>query len=144
LVTDLKNWFNGMAADKRCEFVVECEATALNLVVDAALLIRVLGNLIKNAIEASKPGSTVTLTIGSEQDRTVFALHNPGVIAPSVAKQLFKSRFTTKGPGRGIGMYTVQVLGEHLLGGRVAFESTEASGTVFRFTLPNAPSLAKA
>jgi signal transduction histidine kinase len=141
LVADLHAWFDKGASEAQCEFVIKPVHVALNLVTDMPLLMRVLGNLIKNAIEASEPGRAVTLAILARDDSTTFSVHNAGVIPELVAAQLFKSRLSTKGRGRGLGMYAVQVFGEQLLGGHVEFESTNELGTVFRFTLPNAPAV---
>jgi nitrogen fixation/metabolism regulation signal transduction histidine kinase len=144
LTSHLQVWFKPIAKDKRCNFVIARKQEHLNLVTDAPLLLRVIGNLVTNALEASHPGETVTLTILTRTDHTVFAVHNPGVIAEDAANQLFKTRFSTKGHGRGLGMYTVQVFGEQYLGGHVDFETSDEHGTVFRFAVPNAPAVGQA
>lgn len=111
-----------------------------DLVTDVVLLRRVLGNLIKNALEASPLGATITLTCRAEADAVCFAVHNPGCMPPHIQAQVFQRSFSTKaGSGRGIGTYSVRLLGEHYLGGRVGFESTEAEGTTFTFVLPRHP-----
>ena len=40
------------------------------------------------------------------------------------------------GAGRGIGTYSIRLLGERYLGGRVSFDSTPEAGTTFRIHLP--------
>lgn len=137
LTADLKAWFEPIAAARQCHFLIDCKTGALKLVTDIPLLVRVLGNLVSNAIEASAPGATVTLTLCPEELQTVFTVHNPGFIPKDAASQLFKSRFSTKGAGRGLGMYSVQVFGEQYLGGHVDFETSMDQGTVFRFAIPN-------
>lgn len=139
LQQDLTTWFGALAEARGCEFAVRQEGAAHVLVTDQQLLMRVLGNLTKNALEASVAGQPVTVTIRSDDEQTMFAVYNAGVIPSLTAAQIFKQRFTTKGAGHGLGIYSVQVLGEQYLGGQVEFESTVGAGTVFRFTLPNHP-----
>ena len=50
--------------------------------------------------------------------------------------QVFQRSFSTKGRGRGLGTYSVKLLSERYLGGRVSFSSTPEAGTVFRLFLP--------
>jgi signal transduction histidine kinase len=120
----------------RC-LLVDVEESPKTLITDGQLLLRVLGNLVKNAFEATPTGGAVTLRIISSVEGVVFEVHNLGALPVDVAKQLFKRRVTTKGPGRGLGLYSVQLFGEQCLGGQVTFESTDDCGTIFRLNLPN-------
>jgi signal transduction histidine kinase len=52
-----------------------------------------------------------------------------------VQLQLFKRSFTTKGTGRGLGTYSMKLLTERYLKGRIAFTSSETDGTTFTVTL---------
>jgi len=107
------------------------------LFTDAALLRRTLGNLVKNALEATEEGGTVTLG-AEERDREVaFWVHNPGAIPEDIQQQLFHRSFSTRGgTGRGVGLHSVKLIAERYLGGRVAFTSDEPAGTTFTVTLP--------
>ena len=106
---------------------------------DPRMLARVLGNLIKNALEASQPGETVTLHCARVGDAVRFAVHNPSVMPPAVQEQVFQRSFSTKGKGRGIGTYSIKLLTEHYLHGRVAFRSKPGEGTTFMVTYPLRP-----
>lgn len=107
------------------------------VVTDRRLLARVLGNMLKNALEAIRPGGVVTLHCRQQNDRVTFAVHNPGVIPQQVQYQIFQRSFSTKGQvGRGIGTHSMKLLGERYLGGRVEFSSSEPAGTTFTITLP--------
>jgi hypothetical protein len=104
---------------------------------DATLLRRVLGNLVKNALEATPPGGCVLVSARGDGDEIRFAVHNPGVMPERARLQMFQRSFSTKGgDGRGVGTYSVKLFGERHLGGRVAFTSDEAGGTCFTVTLP--------
>ncbi|HBT82570.1 MAG: hypothetical protein A2091_12390 [Desulfuromonadales bacterium GWD2_61_12] len=103
---------------------------------DSTLLRRILHNLLLNALEASPRKGTVTAGCREGQaGSVVFSVHNEGVIAPEVQLQLFQRSFTTKGPGRGLGTYSIRLLAGYL-GATVAFTSTADSGTEFTLTLP--------
>jgi signal transduction histidine kinase len=105
---------------------------------DERLLTRVLGNLLKNALEASDDGSTVTLGCRADREELLLWCNNGGVIPPETQLQIFNRSFSTKEPGRGIGTYSVKLLTERYLKGRVSFISTMEEGTTFTITLPAA------
>ena len=108
---------------------------------DATILRRILGNLVKNALEAIPAGETVTMFCESSEDKITFCVHNPGVMPTEVQLQVFQRSFSSKGTdGRGIGTYSVKLFGERYLKGAVSFVSREPEGTTFRFTLFNANS----
>ena len=107
------------------------------ILTDGRLLARVLGNAIKNALEATRAGDAVTLGCAEHGDEAVFSVHNPGAISEEVQQQIFQRSFSTKGEaGRGIGTYSMKLLGERYLGGQVGFTSGIAEGTTFRLVLP--------
>lgn len=110
------------------------------LVADKTVLLRVLGNLVKNALEASPSGATVTLWTRPEEDGVEFRVSNPGVMPRDVQLQVFERSFSTKGPGRGLGTYGARLLTERYLGGSIGFESDEEEGTRFWVRCPAAPS----
>jgi signal transduction histidine kinase len=104
---------------------------------DAGLLRRVLGNLVKNALEATPTGGVVTVGAEADTSEVTFFVHNPGFIPEDIQGQIFQRSFTTKeGEGRGVGTHSVKLLTERYLGGRAAFTSTETDGTRFTVTLP--------
>lgn len=104
---------------------------------DSRLLRRILTNMLKNALEAVPPGATVTLRSRCQPERVCLSAHNPGVIPPKISQQIFERSFSTKNePGRGVGTYSMKLLGERYLGGKVWFESREPEGTEFFLELP--------
>jgi hypothetical protein len=113
------------------------EVTARALVTDRVLLSRILGNLIKNALEATPEGGAVTISADRNEQGVTFRVHNPGVLTPAVRAQLFRRSFSTKlGSGRGLGTFGVKLFAERHLHGQVDFESAEPMGTTFIVTLP--------
>lgn len=103
---------------------------------DPVLVNRSLGNLVKNALESSQPGETVTLGCQADGLTVEFWVHNPAVMPPEVQFEIFKRSFSTKGRGRGLGLYGVKLLVARYLRGAVSFTSTPETGTVFRIRLP--------
>ena len=116
--------------------VITPGSAAFLIATDETLLHRVLGNLLKNALEASQPGDTVTLGAEEQPDRFIFWCHNPLPIPRAIQLQLFQRSFSTKGPGRGIGTYSIRLLAERHLGGKVTLVSTPETGTRFELSFP--------
>ncbi len=106
------------------------------LVTDKGLLVRVLGNMVTNALEASPAGSEVRLWFQRSLGGSIFHVHNPGVIPPSVAARIFQPHFSSKGRNRGFGTYAMRLLGEHCLNGRVSFVTDAVTGTHFSIEIP--------
>lgn len=103
---------------------------------DIKLLQRVLGNMVKNALEAIAPGQCVTLEAHEDGSDVVFSVNNPGAMTEQAKHQVFHRSFSTKGEGRGLGTHSMRLLGEGYLGGKVAFTSNEQDGTTFTFRVP--------
>lgn len=105
------------------------------LVSDRTLVVRVLGNMLKNALEACADGDTVTLGCRVEAPWAEFFVHNPGGIPPRIQRQIFKRNFSTKGGERGLGTYGMRLLSGYLRG-EVHFSSATETGTRFFLSLP--------
>ena len=118
------------------QILIAPEACGTVFFSDDRLLGRVVGNLVKNALEAISDGETVTLGCSVEGEEISFWCHNNGVIPREAQLQIFHRSFSTKEPGRGIGTYSVKLLTERYLDGRVSFSSNEATGTTFTVTYP--------
>jgi signal transduction histidine kinase len=133
--------YRNSEAGKGKSIAIVDESTGLQFISDPTLLTRVLGNLLKNALEASQPGRTVTLTCRSTGTEITFCCHNEGVIPRDIQLQIFQRSFSTKGVGRGIGTYSVKLITEKYLQGRVSVVSSQEAGTTFLAVLPVHPSL---
>jgi signal transduction histidine kinase len=104
---------------------------------DPSLLLRVITNMVTNALEATPKGGTVTVGARANDDRCTFFVHNEGVIPEEVRPRIFQRSFSTKAKvGRGLGTYGMKLLGERYLGGRVEYVTGEEEGTEFRLRLP--------
>lgn len=107
-----------------------------SITTDARLIQRVLGNMLKNALEALPVGGTVLLSCEEKGEHVVFSVRNPGLIPQPLQDSIFRRTFSTKGSGRGMGTYSMLLLAERYLCGKVGFRSTEAEGTVFFLSIP--------
>jgi len=102
---------------------------------DKVLLQRVIINLLKNALEATPIGGSVVAGIKNSENNITFWVKNDQVIPGEVQMQLFHRSFSTKGEGRGLGTYSIRLLTENYLEGKVSFISNENEGTVFYINL---------
>ena len=123
------------AAQER-DIVLEDGFADLTINTDPVLLKRILVNMIKNALEATPVGGIVTVDCHTAPRGISVRVHNPGHMAKVVQQQVFQRSFSTKGIGRGLGTYSMKLLGEKYLKGRVSFESSPGSGTTFNLELP--------
>jgi len=78
----------------------------------------------------------VTVGCEREADRVRFSVHNAGAMPRDVALQVFRRSFSTKGKGRGLGTYSMRLIGERYLKGRIFFTSDAAGGTAFFAVFP--------
>jgi signal transduction histidine kinase len=137
LLADLELVFATHWAVRDRRLLVERVAPEVDLETDPGLLLRVLVNMVANALEATPAGGEVRVRCAADGGAVTFAVHNAGVMPPEVQARIFHRSFSTKARrGRGLGTYSMKLLGERYLGGAVSFVSTEAEGTVFTIRLP--------
>ena len=103
---------------------------------DRKLVTRILVNMLKNALEATPRGATVTAGSALESGTVRFWVRNPGEIPPEARSQIFRRTFSTKGKGRGLGTYSMKLFAENYLEGEVEFATDARDGTEFSLRLP--------
>ena len=116
---------HGMPASAEGSFIISAEEM---------LLYSMLSNLLRNAIEAAPPDSTVSLSF-TDGDAGVIAIHNEGAI-PEMIRNRFFEKFATAGKpgGTGLGAYSAKLIAT-TMGGSIAFETSEATGTTITVRL---------
>ena len=121
-------------ADKH--IIIDSDSDDAVFYTDTVLLRRILGNMIKNALEASLPKGVVRIKSRKTDGHIQFFVHNDNYIERETQLQLFKRSFSTKGAGRGIGAYSMKLFGEKYLKGKVWFDSSRDKGTTFFVRIP--------
>ncbi len=106
---------------------------------DAALLRRVLDNLILNAMDAMPGGGVLMIKTTGEKEGVELEVSDTGAgLTPHECSRLFTPYYTTKLHGTGLGLAIVQsVVSDH--GGRISVESEAGVGTSFHIRLPAKP-----
>ncbi len=120
------------------EIEIASDLDDVSMISDATLLGRVLGNMLKNALEATPVSGSVVIGCDRLSEDVSFWVHNPGFIPEDVQLQIFTPSFSTKGEGRGLGTYSIKLFTESFLGGKASFASDSEEGTVFTVVLPMA------
>jgi len=139
LLEEVASGYRAHQVSKGRTVQVAPDSVEVTLTTDRTLLKRVLGNMTKNALEASAPGQAVTLRCQDQDGGLAFSVHNPKAMPEKVQLQVFKRSFSTKGSGRGLGTYSIKLFTERYLGGRVWFTSSPEEGTTFTAWLPPEP-----
>jgi nitrogen fixation/metabolism regulation signal transduction histidine kinase len=121
---------------------VECVTDPLRLDGDPDQLRRAFGNLIKNALEASRPGDGPVQIEAREhagKARVLVRDRGAGIVARLDGAQLLRSLGTTKPQGSGLGLPIAQkIVHEH--GGTLVLEPREGRGAQAVVELPLATS----
>jgi len=143
MLEDIKAAYMLHEVAKNRRIVIDTDVTPCILETDPVLLKRVLGNMLKNALEATDVDLSVTLGFHKGENDVVFWVHNPGYMPEDVQHQLFQRSFSTKGSDRGLGTYSMRLLTERYLGGTISFTSRPDEGTTFRVRLPSGPGYEK-
>lgn len=135
ITKDIKELYSNHEITKDKRIKINESSDTIDFLSDKVLVRRIVGNMLKNAIEASTPGETVNLGCTNINGKTRFSVHNNSFMTIEVQNQLFQRSFSTKGTGRGIGTYSMKLLGEKYLSGKVWFESKPDKGTTFYLEL---------
>ncbi|NNE02516.1 MAG: HAMP domain-containing histidine kinase [Eudoraea sp.] len=105
---------------------------------DRTQLIRVVTNLVKNAIQAipevESPRILVSVTADNEYVKISVADNGIG-ISDEVKEKVFEPKFTTKSSGMGLGLGMVKNIVETYKGS-ISLTSQEGKGTVFTVNFP--------
>ncbi len=110
----------------------------LNL--DAALMERVLCNLLENAVKYTPPGSQITLAAVTEPDQVVLSVEDDGPGLPAGREEQLFNKFSrgekeSSTPGVGLGLAICRAIVE-THGGRIWAERSALGGAAFKIALP--------
>jgi len=107
---------------------------------DKTQLIRVITNLVKNAIQATEnqENPIVEVKVSSEEKNLIISVSDNGKgISEDLKELIFEPKFTTKTSGMGLGLAMIKSIIE-AYDGSISFSSEEGIGTVFKVVLTKA------
>lgn len=116
---------------------LSCSAP-VTIVFDRSYLSRIVGNLVKNAIQAMADEQTGLIEVSATADTemvTIVVKDNGSGMSDLQASKIFTPYFSTKISGMGLGLPIVKNMIESS-GGHITFTTVEGVGTVFTVTLP--------
>ena len=105
---------------------------------DRTQLIRIMTNLVKNAIQAvpEVESPRILVTVASEENIVKISVADNGIgISDDLKHKIFEPKFTTKSSGMGLGLGMVKNIVENY-NGTIDFTSQLGKGTVFTIKFP--------
>ena len=104
---------------------------------DERAILRVIINLIKNAVEAMPEGGDLSIKAGVEDEVLILEISDTGTgIETQTQKNIFTPFYTSKEMGSGLGLaYCKQAV--EAQGGQISFESELGKGTAFTLRIPS-------
>lgn len=107
--------------------------------IDRTQLIRIITNLVKNAIQAipeNQKNKAVCVNIKKASNNVIINVADNGIgIGPENFDRIFEPKFTTKSSGMGLGLSIIKNIIENY-NGTITFESQKGKGTTFTVFLP--------
>ena len=138
--------FHYQAKNKEISLVKDCPDADLRLMVDKAKVVRIIQNLLANAIKFSPKGGKITLRAGAENGEVAVRVmdEGPGIAPEQMAAILDENPVVARkgaegyGESFGLGLRVVREF-VRLHGGRFWIEPNSPRGAQFCVTLPQRP-----
>jgi hypothetical protein len=114
---------------------------ALAIAADRQVLAAIVGNLLQNAFKFTRPGTTVTLTVGANAERVLIEIQDEcGGLPSGDVNQLFRpfEQRSADRTGMGLGLAFCR-WGAEANEGRVYARNLPGRGCVFTVDLPRQP-----
>lgn len=144
-ITGIKDMFTPLAAGKniRLTYTNRMEQTIVSL--DSDKLLKILSNLVSNAIKYSTENTSVSITSSLEEGQIVITVADTGIGIPlreqeNIFKKYYQidSTTTRKETGTGIGLAFVKELVQ-LMKGKIELNSVLKQGTTVKVYFPYEP-----
>jgi signal transduction histidine kinase len=140
----VRNVIDPFAADGKTEIVYEIPEKPVYVRADRSQLVRIITNLMKNAIQAipEERQGRIHVRLAEDKPDAVLSVEDNGSGIPAeVQEKLFTPYFTTKSSGTGLGLAMTRQMVE-AWGGSIRFETEQGEGTTFFIRLPLMPAAA--
>lgn len=116
-----------------------CQEKEIITTIDRTQLIRVITNLVKNAIQAipeEQEIKKINVSVSSENKTIYLNVSDNGKgIEPEYSNHIFEPKFTTKTSGMGLGLGIIKNIIENY-NGTISFKTKVNKGTTFTIILP--------
>jgi two-component system, sensor histidine kinase RegB len=123
---------------QRVQVQIAENATSVSSLLPIQAAAQAVRNLVQNALDASQPGADIQLQgEAAGENWRILVIDRGDGMTSEVLQRVGQPFFTTKEPGRGMGLglyLTQNVLGR--LGGKLSFRSRAGHGTTAELTLP--------
>lgn len=126
------------AIDNVTEATVELDTAASprSWSLDPDAIQQLLTNVLQNAAQATPPGHTVQVGVGTEGGQLVYRVRDQGPgIAPGLESRIFEPFVTTRTRGVGLGLAVAQRIAR-LHGGTISVSTHPEGGASFRIAIP--------
>jgi two-component system nitrogen regulation sensor histidine kinase NtrY len=119
--------------------VFEAEEAEIISKIDRTQLIRIITNLVKNAIQSIpdlQENKAIFVSIKKAENTVLITVRDNGIgIEIQDFNRIFEPKFTTKSSGMGLGLGIIKNIIENY-NGTITFESEKGKGTTFLVSLP--------
>jgi nitrogen fixation/metabolism regulation signal transduction histidine kinase len=119
--------------------VFEKEEEEIIAKIDRTQLIRIITNLVKNAIQAisdQQETKSIVVQVKKMENKVLISVQDNGIgIKEDDLNRIFEPKFTTKNSGMGLGLSIIKNIIENYKG-NITFETQYGQGTIFRVSLP--------
>jgi len=122
------------------EYIVfEKDAPEIISKIDRTQLIRIITNLVKNAIQSipeHQENKAISVKVKKVSDNVLIIVKDNGIgIQPKDINRIFEPKFTTKSSGMGLGLGIIKNIIENYKG-TITFDTEFGKGTTFTVSLP--------
>lgn len=137
IFVELSEFFSNHPVSQGKDLQLPAQVSDHSIFVDSSLLLRILSNMIINAFEATADHGRIKVWLDKTEDALSFHVWNDQKIPDKMIHRIFQRNFSTKAQaGRGIGTYSMKLLGEKILRGKVSFRTSREEGTTFTYAYP--------
>ncbi|HMK55076.1 MAG TPA: ATP-binding protein [Dissulfurispiraceae bacterium] len=135
-IADMVSLVRQEATENNVEIVTELDAALKLFDFDLQQIKQALLNILVNALDATRPGDTISIATASRNGSVdVIITDNGQGIGKDILPDIFKPFYTTKTRGSGLGLACVErIIRDHK--GNVTVRSMEGKGTEFILSMP--------